>query len=452
MAEPQASGTAPPSARRDPGALRSNTAFLFLQKGGKLFLSLAVSVIVARYLGESDFGRLSYALSFVALFGGLASLGLEFLVVRDLVAREEERDALLGTTFVLRLAAGIVLYVALAGYVLATQEDLVLRDSILLVGGSIVLQAFLVVELFFQSVVRARYAVYAHLASLVIFAACSLGSLAAGAGVVTFAACHLAQWVALGAGLVVAFWGREHRFSAWSFDAVLARQLFADSWPMVITAMLIPVVKNVDQVMIKELLDSQQLGNYAVAVTLTTAWNVVPVTLCTSLLPGIVEARRDDPEQYDQTLERLHRIVLGTSILAAAVASAFAEPVVALLFGDRFPGAGAAFQIHVWSIVPRSAGVISSYWLVVEGLQRLYPLRPIAGLVVLAGSFLVLVPGMGIRGAAAAVVLSTLVSGQLLYLCFSRTRKIVRLQVSSLLWPVVAPLRWLSTRGRRGPP
>ena len=62
-----------------------NTSWLFGEKILRLFLGLFISIWVARYLGPEQFGILSYALSFVGLFTFLATLGLDSIVIRELV-------------------------------------------------------------------------------------------------------------------------------------------------------------------------------------------------------------------------------------------------------------------------------------------------------------------------------------------------------------------------------
>lgn len=64
-----------------------NTSWLFGEKILRMIMALFVGVWVARYLGPEKFGLLSYAQSFVALFSVVASLGLDGLVVRELVVK-----------------------------------------------------------------------------------------------------------------------------------------------------------------------------------------------------------------------------------------------------------------------------------------------------------------------------------------------------------------------------
>ena len=58
--------------------------WLGLEQGLRLGLGLVIGAWAARYLGPEDFGLLSAALAFVAVAGGLATLGMNTILVREL--------------------------------------------------------------------------------------------------------------------------------------------------------------------------------------------------------------------------------------------------------------------------------------------------------------------------------------------------------------------------------
>ena len=62
-----------------------NTSWLFGEKILRIVVGLFVGIWVARYLGPEQFGLFSYAQSFVGLFTAIATLGLDGIVVRELV-------------------------------------------------------------------------------------------------------------------------------------------------------------------------------------------------------------------------------------------------------------------------------------------------------------------------------------------------------------------------------
>ena len=81
----------------------NNTLLIFFEKVLRIFVGLFVSVWVARYLGPTDFGEFSYILSFVGIFSVLATLGLDSIVVRELVAENIDEGKIIGTAFLLKI-------------------------------------------------------------------------------------------------------------------------------------------------------------------------------------------------------------------------------------------------------------------------------------------------------------------------------------------------------------
>ena len=86
----------------------TNTAWGFAGRISSMAVSFFVVVYVIRFLGPSQYGLLSYAISFVGMFGILASLGLDSILYRDLVKYPEKRDQILGTAFYLKASGAVV--------------------------------------------------------------------------------------------------------------------------------------------------------------------------------------------------------------------------------------------------------------------------------------------------------------------------------------------------------
>src|SRR4051812_29342678 len=92
-----------------------NMGWLFFDKFIRLGSGLFVGAWVARYLGPEQFGLLNFSISFAALFGVAATLGLDGIVVRELVRTPSRRDDVLGSAFALKLAGGAVTLLAAVG-------------------------------------------------------------------------------------------------------------------------------------------------------------------------------------------------------------------------------------------------------------------------------------------------------------------------------------------------
>jgi O-antigen/teichoic acid export membrane protein len=81
----------------------NNIGWQFADNIVRMVVGLVVGIWVARYLGPEQFGLFSYALAFVTLFGTFATLGLDDIIVRDLVRSPDSRNSILGSACLLRL-------------------------------------------------------------------------------------------------------------------------------------------------------------------------------------------------------------------------------------------------------------------------------------------------------------------------------------------------------------
>ena len=106
---------------RSRGRMLSNTGLLLFERALRLMASVFVGLWVARHLGPEQYGKLSYVTSFVALLAGVAGLGLDALLVRVLVERPDEAERVLGSAFVLRIAAALTTFLAIGSLAWLTQ-------------------------------------------------------------------------------------------------------------------------------------------------------------------------------------------------------------------------------------------------------------------------------------------------------------------------------------------
>ena len=72
-----------------------NTSWLFAEKILRIIVGLLVGIWVARYLGPEQFGLFNYIQSFVGLFTVIGTLGLDSIVIRELVKDESKKKILI---------------------------------------------------------------------------------------------------------------------------------------------------------------------------------------------------------------------------------------------------------------------------------------------------------------------------------------------------------------------
>ena len=145
----------------------ANTSWLLGERILRMAISLFVGIYVARYLGPERFGILSYANSFVGLFTAIATLGLDGIVVRELVKLPRQRDKLLGTSFLLKVAGALVMWLMILIATFFTKNDLLTNTLIAIIAFGVIFQAFNVIDFNFQAEVKSKYVVCSQFVQLV---------------------------------------------------------------------------------------------------------------------------------------------------------------------------------------------------------------------------------------------------------------------------------------------
>src|SRR5882762_3016067 len=169
-----------------------NAGWMVADRLSRMVLGLLVGAWLARYLGPANFGALSYAIAFVALFSPLASLGLERIVVRELVDQTDAAYEILGTAFGLRLAGSLAaLVLSVASVAWLRPSDPLAVTLVATLAAASVMQTFDVIDLWFQSGMQARYSVAATGAAFLVAALLRIGLILSRAPLIAFA------WAAL---------------------------------------------------------------------------------------------------------------------------------------------------------------------------------------------------------------------------------------------------------------
>ena len=182
--------------------------------------------------------------------------------------------------------------------------------------------------------------------------------------------------------------------------------LLKDSWPLILSGLVIAIYTKIDQVMIKNMLDSKELGYYAAAVRLSEAWYFIPVALTNSIFPAIVNAKKVSNKFYFNRMQKLYDILAWMAIAIAVPVSIFSKDIINIIFGNEFQSAAPVLTIYIWAGVAVFLGVASSKYLITENFTKLSFFRTFIGMIFNVILNLILIPKYGIVGAAVATLVS----------------------------------------------
>lgn len=384
-----------------------NTNWLFLEKVFRLSVSFFVGIYIARYLGPEKFGMLNYAISFVYLFGAIAGLGLRSILVRELVKGNRERvNQLLGTGFVLQTLGAIVLVLTVnASGALVNTEDIYFY-LILFISLGMLFQSFQVIDFYFQSKVLSKHTVKVHIAVVAIVNLFKLYLVFVNADLLYFAMAYFIESFILAIGFVLVYKKQKLNIFDWRFDKSVALSLLKDSWPLMLSGIVVNIYMKIDQVMIKHFLGATEVGLYAVAARLVEAWYFIPTILSASLSPAVINAHKKSLKLFNQRLVRLYSFYTWLSIIITLFMVTSASFLITLLFGEAYSGGVATLQIYALSTIATFVGMSTSQYLIAKNLTKISFYRTLIGMIVNVLLNIILIPRYGIEGAAVATVLS----------------------------------------------
>jgi len=404
-----------------------NSSWQLLSRLFTVVLAFFVTIYSIRYLGPENYGTLSYAISFVGLFAFIASLGIDQVILRDLVKRPADEAKILGSALTLKLAGSVIAITItiVSGLLInATGIELLLIALISLTqfGGASQIATYA-----FFARVESKYSAMITIAVNIILAAAKLLIIYFDKGIIFFALVLLLETILRAFFYFGTYQKVYGLLGKWYFDKETARTLLQSSWPLMLSTVSILIYSRIDQVMIRHYLDFTSVGMYDAAVRLADVWYIIPNIILGALFPAIINAQTVSPSLFRKRLFLCAALLTGLNILIILPTNLLAPFIIEMLFGSSFAGSASVLTIYIWSLIGFSLGQLVNTYLIAENYFYIYLYTSLATVLVNVGLNILLIPTYGITGAAIA----TLVSYSLIPLLPFGFRKI-RLQLLTL--------------------
>jgi O-antigen/teichoic acid export membrane protein len=269
-----------------------NTGWLMFGK----ILSMVVGFIIAGYLGAPSFGDLSFASAFTMIIAAVAALGLDSFIIREIINEPDKKDEILGTALFMRLIVSLLLIPVTVGIYLlfhhyADRPGNSLTWVIVILSFASFFKSFNVIDSYFQSQVASKYVVKVQNFCVLLSVIIKVLLVVFNMPVIYFAAALSFDSLLLAAGLVYMYHKRGFSLLTWTFSRSRAIALLKQSFPLILSAVMVSIYMKIDQVMLKDV-GSAEVGVYSVAANISEAWYFIPVAIVTSVFPAIIHARK----------------------------------------------------------------------------------------------------------------------------------------------------------------
>jgi O-antigen/teichoic acid export membrane protein len=417
-----------------------NMGWLFFDKVLRMGVGLLVGVWIARYLGPEQFGQLNYAIAFVGLFGAIAGLGLNGIVVRDIVRSPANASVTLGTAFRLQALAGLLaMLLIITSIVIMKPDDEFTRTIVIIISISLVFKATDAIKYWYEARVEYRHVVWVENGVFVFMAMVRVALILSEASLMIFVWLVLIEVLLISVGLILIYAKSGAFASLFQWSPYRAKSLLKDSWPLLFAGIAVTLYMRIDLIMLEAMSNKREVGIYSAATRLSEIWYFLPAIIISSLSPSIITSYANNKYLYYLKLQKLYFLMFWLALMVALPITLMSEQIVNFLFGEDYLSAGPVLAIHLWAGVAVFLGMASSQHLLAEQLQIISFYRTLIGLICNIFLNLLMIPVMGAKGAAIATVISYFIATFSLIL-FKKTRAHSLLMLQSIFaarkfWP-----------------
>ncbi len=408
----------------------NNTNWLIFQNIYSMGLSLVVGALSARYLGPSNYGLIGYGASLVNLFTAISQLGIDNVLLNEMMKHPEKKGHVMGTALCMRACSSVVsLICAMFLVILIEPGNPVLWFITGIQAFAIALRTYELLNEWFLSEMKSKYYVMANICGQTVVGIWKIVLLILQASVVWFAASTTIQVFVCGGIVITVFlFTRDFKLGfSWQY----AKDIFDQSRHYVLAGLAIALYTQMDRVMLGKMMGEKEVGWYTAAMTVAMLWEFIPQAIINSSRVVILEKKKLDETEYSDKLQLLLFVISVLGILVGAAVQIFGKLAVRILYGKEYMAAVPVLKLLIWSTTFAMIGVARNIWSVAEEKNQYSKNYTICGGIFNLVSNAVTIPIWGIFGAAVSTLGAQIVVALLSPMLWKETRPFVRLYTTS---------------------
>ena len=408
-----------------------NTSWLLFEQVFRMVLSLVVTSLTARYLGTEQFGMLQYSMAYILLFSTIGNLGIDSILVNEMMRQKDRIGQLLGTTIMLRMIMAVLSFIGVLGLFMLTQMEPLLYSLISLQALSLVFIVFDSIEYWFQAKLQSKYVVLSKSIAFLFVSIWRLALIYWQLPLIYFAFATVIEAILM--ALLLVYFYRNFAGPRLHFSFETAKQLLQASKYFFVAGGVIMLYTQLDKIMLGYLKDTSEVGIYTAAMTISSMWMFIPLAFVESARPLLVEAKAKDEKSYLKKTKQLFRLIIWLGIVASVFISLFSKPLIYVIYGANYMEAVAVLIVLIWSRIFAMIGTIKALWLTLENLGK-YQIYFVVIAAVLNIVFnVLLISPYGAVGAAISTLLAEMISAFFAVLFFSKTKSLFRIILDACL-------------------
>lgn len=403
-----------------------NMSWILAGRISNMILTFIVGVISARYLGPSNYGLIGYAGAFATFFASVCSLGINSIIVKELIDHRDKEGELMGTSIVLRLVSSFFSFVSIQIIVLfLSDNEPVTRGVVFLYNINLFFQAIEIVKYWFISRLQSKYPEIISIAAYVITSAYKIFLLVTGKDVMWFAFSMSLDYIVIAFCLLIMY--KRRGGQKLHFSMQTGKRILKKSYHFILSGMMIAVYNSTDKLMLKQIVGEDEVGYYTAASTIAILCTFVYAAIIESVGPVIMKQHAEGNKLYNKTNRQLYAIIFYLSNFFALGISVFSGFIVSVLYGAEYTAATASVCLLSWSVAFSYLGVARDVWIVCEKNQKYLKYIYFLAAFMNAAINAILIPSLGATGASIATLATQIGTILIFPAFFKRMRPNIKL-------------------------
>jgi O-antigen/teichoic acid export membrane protein len=389
-----------------------NFLFLIGGNGIRWLLSFFVTVYIARILGASGFGKISFAFSIFAYGVLLSDLGLSIYGTREVSRRKGSIDEITSNVLSLRFILALLSFALLLLFSLFFPMQRDTRVLLSLYSFSIFFYAFYL-DWFFKGRERMASVALSAVITQIVYVILVFVYVNQPSDIIRI---PFLWFAGIGAGtafLLFIFYISKHRLKYTVKFSILKVSI-----PLGIAVIMNQIYFHFDLITIGILKGETSVGFYNAGFKLVTFLLSVDTAFAWVYFPMVSRLFVESKEKMRELIFVSTKLILIFVIPLGFGGTLLSERIIQLVYGERFLYASDAFRILVWAIPLTSVQTIFAFGLIGCNREKKYTFGMIIGTILNIVLNLVLIPLIGIKGAAAATIFSEVVMLSVMFVWF----------------------------------
>jgi len=405
-----------------------NTFWLVVGEGITHFLKFILIIYVARILGATEYGKFTFALSFVSFFIFFSDFGLSQIVIREFAEEKEkqkEYPAILSLKILLGLATLILMLIC---SFLITPDSAIQKVIWILAVFAIVNNFSEIAFAFLRARQQMEYEALAKIFHAILVTSIGFFAILNFPSVGNLSYSYLfASTIAL-IFILIFFHFRVQPLSL-SFNKTIWQKFLRLSWPLGLTAIFGSILINIDSVMMGYFGQITQTGWYNAAYKIILM-TLIPMNLISqSFYPALSIAFRESKEKLQRIFNYHMEIMILLSLPLVVGGIVLAPKIIDFIYNPSYIPSFLAFQILIITAGVMFLGSPFSLLLIISNQQKKALWTAAIATLVNVILNLILIPKFSLYGAAFVTIITNLLG---FFLLFKFTTKFTSIQPINL--------------------